>query len=185
LTLRRAPAYLEGARRVAALREDLLTEQAAVRSPITRISVRLRIGDSLLAASDDPLFLGISGGSGREFRLQLARGSALRRGSEDRFVLGAPDDPATNVAHPAFNDPTSPPLDAESVEGLYLRKGLEPIPNVRGLGEMDDRLEILEAEVEIHVRDRSEPIRYARQGPIWLGLVAGLRFEVPRVPERE
>jgi hypothetical protein len=160
-----------------------LTEQAAVRSPITRISVRLRIGDHLLAASDDPLFLGIRGASGREFRLQLARGPALRRASEDHFVLGAPGDPATNVAHPELNDPTSPALDAESIESLYLRKGLAPIPNVRGLGEMDDRLEIAQAEVELEVRDRSEPVRYAREGPIWLGLVAGLHFEVPCVRE--
>jgi len=67
LTLCRAPSYLAGARRVAAPREDLLTEQAAVRSPITCISVRRRIGDKLLSAWDDPLLLGIRGGSGLRF----------------------------------------------------------------------------------------------------------------------
>jgi hypothetical protein len=135
-----------------------------------------------MAASDDPLFLGLRGPAGREFRLALAKGKghALRRGSEDRFVLGAPDDPATNVNHAEFNDPTAPGIDAEGIETLYLRKGFEPIPNVRAFGEMDDRLEILEAEVEIYTRGGPKPIRFARTGPVWLGLVAGLRFEIPR-----
>jgi hypothetical protein len=149
-------------------------------SSIVRIEVRLLIGDSLMAASDDPLFLGIRGGSGREFRLQLARGKSLRRGQEDRFVLGAPSDPATNVENAEFNDPTAPALEAQDVESLYLRKGFEPIPNVRGKGEMDDRLEIVEAEVEIHCQDDPKPLRFARKGPIWLGLVSGCRFQLPR-----
>ena len=151
-----------------------------IRSPIVRIEIQVVVGKSLMAASDDPLFLGLRGPAGREFRLVLAKGKALRRGSEDRFVLGAPDDPATNVNHAEFNDPTTPVLDAQGIETLYLRKGFEPIPNVRAFGEMDDRLEILEAEVEIYTRDGPKPIRFVRKGPIWLGLVAGLRFEIPR-----
>jgi hypothetical protein len=152
------------------------------RSPIVRIEIRVAVGESLMAASDDPLFLGLRGPAGREFRLALAKGKghALRRGSEDRFVLGAPDDPATNVDHAEYNDPTAPVLDAQGIESLYLRKGFEPIPNVRAFGEMDDRLEIIEAEVEIYVQDSSKTIRFVRKGPIWLGLVAGLRFEIPR-----
>ncbi len=134
-----------------------------------------------MAASDDPLYLGLQGASGREFRLQLAKGKSLRRGKEDCFVLGAPSDPATNVENAEFNDPTAPPLEARTVEGVYLRKGFEPIPNVRGLGEMDDRLEIVEAEVEIHSQDDPKPLRFARKGPIWLGLVAGMRFELARI----
>ncbi len=133
-----------------------------------------------MAASDDPLFLGLRGPAGREFRLMPAKGQGLRRGAEDRFVLGAPDDPATNVAHAEFNDPTNPILDAEEIETLYLRKGHEPIPNVRAFGEMDDRLEIIEAGVEIYTRGGPKPIGFVRKGPIWLGLVAGLRFEIPR-----
>jgi len=160
-------------------------EHGPVRSPIVRIEVRLKVGGSLLAATDDPLFLGLRGPGGREFRLALARGRALRRGAEDRFVLGAPADPATNVANPELNDPTAPPLAAEEVLGLYLRKGFDPIPNARGLGEMDDRLEIGDAEVELHVEGRPKSLRYLRRGPLWLGLVSGLSFELAPDPDRE
>lgn len=159
----------------------VLPDPASPRSPIVRIEVRLKIGGSRMAASDDPVFLGLRGPAGREFRLALARGHAFRRGQADLFVLAAPDAPETNVAHPRLNDPTSPPLDVAGVESLYLRKGFDPIPNVRGVGEMDDRLEIEEAEVELHSEGLAKPARFARQGPIWLGLVAGLRFELPRV----
>jgi hypothetical protein len=82
------------------------------------------------------------------------------------------------VAHPELNDPLAPPLDATDIDGVFLRKGFDPIPNVRAVAEMDDRLEIIEAEVEIHVAGRSEPIRYCRQGPVWLGLICGLRLEL-------
>lgn len=152
-----------------------------ISSPIARIHVRLRVGESLMAASDDPIFLGIRGGCGREFRLQLGKGRSLRRGHEDHYVLGPADDKTTNIQHAEFNDPTAPPLDADSVTSLYLRKGFEPIPNVRAMGEMDDRLEVLEAEGEIEVEGRAEPLRFHRRGPLWLGLVSGLRLELPRV----
>ena len=66
-------------------------------SPIIRIEVRVKVGDSLMAASDDPLFLGLRGPEGREFRLVLAHGRTLRRGADDTFVLGAPDAAETNV----------------------------------------------------------------------------------------
>ena len=157
-----------------------MSEQKTIGSPVVRIEVRVVVGDGLMAASDDPLFLGIRGPCGREFRLRPAHGSALRRWSEDRFVVGAADDPATNVAHPELNDPTSPPLDADSVTGVYLRKGQEPIPNVRAFGEMDDRLEVVEAEIEMHCEGRPKAVRFTRQGPLWLGLVSGLLFEIPR-----
>lgn len=147
-------------------------------SPIVRIEVHIRTGGSLMAATDDPVFLGLGGPSGREFRLKPAHGRALRRGQEDHFVLGAPDDPETNVAHPELNDPTQPPLDAERLTSVYLRKGFEPVPNVRAVGEMDDRIQIEEADVTLHVEGRPKAVRYARTGPIWLGLVAGLRFEL-------
>ena len=162
-----------------------MSEQKTVGSRVVRIEVRVAVGDSLMAASDDPLFLGIRGPCGREFRLQPAHGSALRRGSEDRFVIGAADDPATNIAHPELNDPTSPPLDADSVTGVYLRKSQEPIPNVRAFGEMDDRLEIAEAEIEMSSEGRPKAVRFTRRGPIWLGLVSGLLFEIPRSDSRE
>jgi len=129
-----------------------------------------------MAASDDPLFLELLGPGGREFRLELAHGKALRRGKEDEFILAAASDPDANVAHPELNDPASPQLDASRVLGVCLRKGMEPIPNVRGFGEMDDRLQILEASVELHVEGESEPRRYERQGPVWLGLVCGQRL---------
>jgi len=161
-------------------REATPVSETAPRHPVTRIEVRVQVGESLLAASDDPCFLGLRGGAGREFRLATARGRSLRRGSEDRFVLGPADDSATNVAHPELNDPTRPPLDADAIESLYLRKGFDPIPNVRGVGEMDDRLEVVEASVEVHAAGLPEPLRFRRAGPIWLGLLAGLRFELPR-----
>lgn len=147
---------------------------------IVRIGVRIQVGSHLMAASDDPLFLGLRGPAGREFRLLLAAGRSLRRGSEDHFVVGAPDDPDTNLEHPELNDPTAPPLRAEDVAGVYLRKGFEPIPNVRGRGEMDDRVEVALAEVEIEVQGRPKALRFARRGPLWLGLAAGLELEIPR-----
>jgi hypothetical protein len=149
---------------------------------VTRIEIRLHIGESLLAASDDPLFLGVRGSCGREFRLDLARGRSLRRGAEDHFVLGSPKDPATNVKHAELNDPTAPALDLEEIEGIYLRKGTDPIPNVRAVGELDDRLEILSVSVDLHAEGPPTPTRYSRRGPIWLGLAAGLRFELARLP---
>ena len=76
-----------------------------------------------------------------------------------------------------------PTLDADGISGVYLRKGLEPIPNVRGLGEMDDRLEVEAIEVEISVEGESTPRRFARRGPIWLGLVCGLFLEIPSIDE--
>jgi hypothetical protein len=148
---------------------------------VSRIEVRLHIGESLLAASDDPLFLGLAGPYGREFRLELAHGRSLRRGAQDHYVLGPSSDPATNVKHPELNDPTAPGLDADAIEGVYLRKGTDPIPNVRGVAELDDRLEVLTASVEIHANGARAPIRFERRGPIWLGLAAGLRFDLARL----
>jgi hypothetical protein len=158
-----------------------VVENSAIRHPVARIEVRIQVGPNLLSGTDDPLFLGLHGGSGREFRLQPARGSAFRRGAEDHFVLAAADDPETNVDQAELNDPTRPPLDADAISGLYLRKGLEPIPNVRALGEMDDRLEVAAVEVEITAEGRPKALRYARRGPIWLGLVCGLFLEIPRI----
>ena len=99
---------------------------------VVQIRVRLQIGKSLMAASDDPLFLGLRGPSGREFRLDLQKGRSRRRGHDDVYVLGSPEDPDTNIRHPEFNDPTAPVLDVDSIFSLYLRKGFEPIPNARG-----------------------------------------------------
>ena len=150
---------------------------------IQRIVVRIKVGEHMLSATDDPVFLGLRGPAGREFRLELAKGKTLRKNSEDRFVLGSPDDPETNVSHPELNDPTQPALDADGIASLFIRKGFDPIPNVRAMGEMDDRLEVHAAEIELHVAGRAVPIRFHRSGPIWLGLVCGLRFEIPRVED--
>jgi hypothetical protein len=153
--------------------------------PIRRMSLRIQIGESLMAGSDDPLFLGIHGVDGREFRVRFARGASLRRGAEDLYGFGPPDDADTNVANPAFNDPTTPPIDAGGIQSVYLRKGFEPIPNVRGMGEMDDRLEVIEVELSVLAGGRPKPIRFLRRGPLWLGLVAGLRLDLPRIDEGE
>ena len=156
-----------------------MPEPRAIRSPVRFIEVRLRIGDSLLAASEDPLFLGVTGPGGREFRLLLAHGKSLRRKAEDRYVLGPSGNGDTNVEHPELNDPTLPALDADDVTGAYLRKGLDPIPNVRAVGELDDRLELVEVEVTIHCEGTA--LRYFRAGPIWLGLVTGMQIELARI----
>jgi hypothetical protein len=148
---------------------------------VAEIRVRVRVGTSLMAASDDPFFLGIRGGSGREFRLNFTRGRSLRRGHEDLYVLAGPGSPATNVDHPELNDPTTPEMFIDSITGVYLRKGSEPIPNVRAMGEMDDRLEIIEAQVEIDAVDQSRALYFERSGPIWLGLVSGVVFELQAV----
>ena len=103
-----------------------------------------------------------------------------RRGDRKRPDQHQPEDPETNVEHPELNDPTAPPIDAASLTGVYLRKGFDPIPNVRGVGEMDDRIEISEAEVEIESEGAVKAIRFNRSGPIWLGLVAGVRFDLSR-----
>jgi hypothetical protein len=157
-----------------------MSEQATARHPVKQIGVRLRVGSGLLSASDDPLFLGLRGSSGREFRLARAHGAFLRRGHEDLFLLGPAADPDTNVAHPELNDPTQPAIESSTIESLYLRKGFDPIPNVRGLGELDDRLEIVEVAIEVHAEGRPKPLRFERNGPFWLGLVCGLTLEVPR-----
>ena len=156
-----------------------MAEESKVRHPVVRIDVRIQVGADRMAATDDPLFLGLRGPAGREFRLSPAKGHALRRGKEDHYVLAAAEAPETNVEHPNFNDPTQPALAAGGVAGVYLRKGLEPIPNVRALGEMDDRLEVEAVTVEVAAEGLAEPLRFARRGPIWLGLVSGLFLEIP------
>lgn len=149
---------------------------AAPRAPIRRIVVRVLVGEDRMAASDDPLFLELLGPGGREFRLDLARGTPLRRGAEDEFVLAGSSDPETNVAHPELNDPAVPPLDASLIVGVCLRKGMEPIPNVRGFGEMDDRLQIRSASVDLYVDGEETPRRFERSGPVWMGLLCGQRL---------
>lgn len=151
--------------------------------PISRMLLRLVIGESLMAGSDDPLFLGVHGPEGREFRVRFARGPSLRRGAEETYCFGSQKDRETNVANPALNDPSAPSLDGALLQGVYLRKGFEPIPNVRGMGEMDDRLELVEAELCVYSVARAQPLRFLRRGPIWLGLVSGLRVDLPRVDE--
>jgi hypothetical protein len=151
---------------------------------VVRIEVRVQVGKELLAATDDPVFLGLEGPDGREFRLARAKGHALRRGTEDHFVLGSPGDAATNVAHPELNDPTRPAIDAEAIARVYLRKGVEPIPNVRGLGEMDDRLEVERVEVVVVVAGNAPALHFARSGPLWLGLLCGAQIEIPRSDTR-
>ncbi len=145
---------------------------------VARIRVRVRVGDDRMAASDDPLFLGLRGPAGREFRLAFARGRGLRRGAEDVYVLGPAGAEGVNVAHPELNDPTCPAIDAAGISGAYLRKGQEPIPNVRGLGEMDDRLQVAEAEVEILGPGGGVAGRFGRRGPFWLGLLCGHVMEL-------
>jgi hypothetical protein len=154
---------------------------AVVKRPVAQIAVRLLVGSNLLSASDDPVYIGLHGPMGREFRLALVRGSYLRRGREDLFRFGRADDSTVNVANPELNDPTEPPIEADAITGVYLRKGQDPIPNVRAVGELDDRLEVAEIEVEIRVQGEPVSLRFSRAGPIWLELVYDLCLELPRV----
>lgn len=158
-----------------------MSEESTVRCPVTRIEVRIQVGSERMAATDDPVYLGLRGPVGREFRLSPAHGHAFRRRELVHFVLAGPSDDATNVEHPELNDPREPPLDAERITGMFLRKGMMPIPNVRGLGEMDDRLEVEWVEIEVSAEGRDAPLRFARKGTVWLGLVCGHLIEIPRL----
>lgn len=157
-----------------------MAPQPAPKVAVSKIEVRLKLTRHRMAGSDDPVFLELQGPSGREFRLRFAQGKSLRRGAEDVYVLGPPDAADTNIAHPELNDPTRPPLDLAGIQGVRLYKSMEPIPNVRGMGEMDDRLELEEIEVTIHGGDATAR-GFHRAGPIWLGLVSGLSVSLTEV----
>lgn len=148
--------------------------QATVENPIQKIVVKITVGSHRMSATDDPLFLHLHGPSGREFRLLLAHGRSLRKGSADEYILGPAESADTNVHHAELNDPTVPPIDNAGVKRVSIRKGLDPIPNVRGIAELDDRVEILAARVEIYTAEGGTPSCYERTGPFWLGLSCGL-----------
>lgn len=157
-----------------------MSTNAPAPGSISHIQVRLQVGHDRMAGTDDPLFLRLHGPAGREFRLAGADGYTIKRDDEHVYVLGAPDHPETNVAHPELNDPTIPALAISEVLGVSLVKGMEPIPNVRGIGELDDRVEIESVEVEIHCGPDEAIHRYSRQGPIWLGLASGFTVELAK-----
>jgi hypothetical protein len=146
---------------------------------VARIVVHLHVGSDRMAATDDPVFLGLEGPHGREFRMALAEGRSMRRKGTETYVFGPEGGAEVNVARPELNDPTRPPIDVAGVTGVYLEKRLDPIPNVRGVAELDDRLQIEEVSVELHAGDGGAPRRFHRVGPIWLGLTCGLRCAVP------
>jgi hypothetical protein len=131
-----------------------------------------------MAGTDDPVFLRLAGPGGREFRLTLAKGRTLRRREENLFVLGGSE---TNVDHPDLNDPAAPQLYASGIERVELFKSLAPIPNVRGVAELDDRIQIAKAEVELHCEGLAEPRCFAREGPFWLGLICGFGIELAAI----
>lgn len=152
------------------------TAAAGARARLRRIEVRVHVGTDRMAGTDDPLFLELGGPAGREFRLSPAHGKAFRRGAEEQYVLAGASDPDTNVGFPELNDPGVPAIPFAGVTGVVLRKGQEPIPNVRGHGEMDDRLQVRSIEVVLVADDGSAPRRFVREGPFWLGLVCGERI---------
>lgn len=159
------------------------TQAATGGTLLERIVVRIKVGNNRMSGTDDPVYLRLGGPSGREFRLARNRGHAFRRGQESIFVLAGPSSADTNVAHPELNDPTRPALQIDEIERVFLVKGMEPLPNVRGFGEMDDRLEIESAEIELHSSQLAEPRRFCRNGPIWLGIICGSSFELGPVQE--
>jgi hypothetical protein len=149
---------------------------------VRRITIEVQVGHDKMAATDDPMFLGLRGQQGREFRLQPNHGKPWRKGSKTSWVLGGADDPETNVARPELNDPARPAIHADAIDGAYLRKGLDPIPNVRGHGEMDDRIQIESIEVTLHT-EAGGTVRFARGEEFWLGLVCGLFMDLARLDE--
>lgn len=158
-----------------------LPTQARSQGPLLRqIVVHVNVGSELMAGTDDPVFLRLGGPAGREFRLKRAKGRSFHRGEPMDLVLGDPKARDTNVAHPELNDPSSPGIPLEAVTSVALVKGLEPIPNVRGVGELDDRLLIELAKVTLHAEGEAAPVVFRREGPIWLGLVSGLFVELAR-----
>lgn len=161
------------------------TQAATEEEFVERIVVRVQVGNNRMSGTDDPVYLRLGGPSGREFRLARARGHAFRRGQESVFVLAGRGGTGTNVAHPELNDPARPPLALDGIERVFLVKGMEPLPNVRGFGEMDDRLEVEHVEVELHCPGRASPRRFQRQGPIWLGIICGSSFELGAPQESE
>lgn len=150
---------------------------AAAGTRVRRITVQVQVGSDKMAATDDPIFLGLRGPHGREFRLEPLKGKPWRKGSKTTWVLAGADDPESNVAMPDLNDPARPAIHSGAVKGAYLRKGLDPIPNVRGHGEMDDRIQIESIEVTLRTQDGAE-LRFGRSGEFWLGLVCGLFMEL-------
>lgn len=154
---------------------------AAADSKVRRITIQVRVGSDKMAATDDPIFLGLRGPDGREFRLQPAKGKPWRKGSNTRWVLAGASDPESNAAMPELNDPAQPSIRAAGIESAYLRKGLDPIPNVRGHGEMDDRIQIESIAVILHTDDGE--LRFGRGEPFWLGLVCGLSMELARLDD--
>ena len=159
-----------------------MTAPSANAARVRRITVEVQVGSDKMAATDDPMFLGLRGPWGREFRLHPAHGKPWRKGSATTWVLGGRDDPETNVAMPELNDPATPPIPADGVHSAYLRKGLDPIPNVRGRGEMDDRIQIDRIQVTLHTDDGGARA-FGRLEPFWLGLVCGLSMDLPPLPE--
>jgi hypothetical protein len=131
-----------------------------------------------MAGTDDPVFLRLTGPAGREFRLAREHGRSFARGKQSLLVLGGPKSDETNVAHPELNDPATPATDLADITGVCLVKGQEPLPNVRGVGEMDDRLLIERIEVELRGAGGTPTRRFERTGPVWLGLVCGLCLEL-------
>ena len=157
-----------------------MTAAARNTAHIERITVQVHVGHDRMAGTDDPLFLRLHGPGGREFRLAKADGAGLKRDAEGAYVLGAADAAETNVAHPQLNDPTQPPVDIADITGVSLAKGMDPIPNVRGIGELDDRLEVAFVEVDIQCAPDGSVTRYTRTGPLWLGLASGFSIELAR-----
>ena len=61
-----------------------MTDPSTARHPVSQINVRLLVGASLLSASDDPLYLGLRGPGGREFRRSWAMPCSIATGFQSR-----------------------------------------------------------------------------------------------------
>jgi hypothetical protein len=159
----------------------LATREDGESEPVETIVVRVEVGNDRMAGTDDPVFLQIGGPGGRDYRLEKRHGRSFQRGKQSVLMLGGAKDSATNVSHPELNDPGAPSMSLDAVSTVRLIKGQEPLPNVRGVGEMDDRLLVERVEVELRCAGGAPSRHFERQGPIWLGLVCGLSIELSEV----
>jgi hypothetical protein len=140
---------------------------------ISGITVELQVGPDSVAASPDPLFLGLYGpGGGREFRLDAPTFEEFNQaGKSVRLQLGTGCCPKPNDRQVSWssqghgNDPSIYGIDLDGVEFVYLRKQLLE-------GKPQDNILVLQW-VDVRLCDGSEIRRFGSSGRLWFGLETG------------
>jgi len=145
--------------------------------------VRLRTGDARYAGTDDPLFLGVSGGAGgREFPLNVRWFDDAERRSDVRYALGDVWDEADLVgakrplmADASWNDPKLFYVGFEAIDRVYLRKQGERRPFAE-----DDAYQLDFIEVRLYGDPGARRV-FRCTTAIWLGIRYGLQVWLPEV----